>query len=87
MCNSLNKIRSQDNLAAVVAKARYSTSVEEREIVGCFFDDQEIGQGLRKTRSPKVEQQSVGTPAQSAFEKTVRDRGLGVKEMPLCKVP
>ena len=55
MRNSLNKLRSQDKSPVVVAKAQYSSLVEEQEIVGCFFKGQEIGQGPRKTRRPVVE--------------------------------
>ena len=66
-------MRSQDNSAAVVAKARYLVSMEEQETVGCFLEDQEIGQGPRKTRRPVVEQQSEGSLAQSASEKAVRE--------------
>ena len=37
--SSRNKVRSQANSAAVEAKAQYSAFVEDRETVGCFFED------------------------------------------------
>lgn len=81
MCNSLNRIRSQEISAAMEANARYSASMEERETVGYFLEDQETRLGSRNTR-PKVERQSKGSPTQFAFEKAIRERGLGVKEIP-----
>ena len=81
MCNSLNRIRSQEIATAMEANARYSASVEEHEIVGYFLEDQETKLGSRNTR-PEVERQSEGSPAQFAFEKAIRERGPGVKEIP-----
>ena len=81
MCNSLNRIRSQEISAAMEANARYSASVEERETVGYFLEDQETRLGSRNIR-PEVEQQSEGSLAQFAFEKAIRERGSGVKEIP-----
>ena len=83
----LEQIRSQENSAVVVAKARYLASVEERVTVLCFLADQEIGLGPRKTRKPVVERRLVGSLAQSASENTVSVKGPGVKEIPRCKVP
>ena len=82
MRNSLKIIRSQDIFVAVVAKAQYSTSVEERATVVYFLDDQEMGEGLRNSRRPVVERRSWGLPTQSASEKAVRVKGPGEKEMP-----
>ena len=39
-------MRSQDTFAAVVAKPRYSASVEEQAIVVCFLEDQETQKDL-----------------------------------------
>ena len=55
MRNSLKRMRSQDTSAVVVARARYSASVEERATVVYFLEDQEIGEGPRNTRRPVVE--------------------------------
>ena len=63
MRNSLKRIRSQDTSVAVVAKAQYSASVEDRATVVCFLDDQEMGEGPRKTKRPMVERRSEGSPA------------------------
>ena len=82
MCNSLKRMRSQETSAAVVARARYSASMEERATMLCFLEDQEIGEGPRNTRRPIMEQQSEGSPTQSTLEKAVRVRGPGVNEMP-----
>lgn len=81
MCNSLNRIRSQEISTAMEANARYSASVEERETVGYFLEDQETRLGSRNTRL-EVEQQYEGSPTQFAFEKAIRERGPGVKEIP-----
>ena len=80
-------MRSHDNSAAVVANAQYSAYVEERDTVLCFLADQEMGLGPRKTSKPVVERLSEGSPAQSASEKAVIDRGPGVNEIPNDKVP
>ena len=47
-------MRSQDNLAIVVAKVRYFVSVGERDTVFYFLKDQEMGFGPRKTSKPIV---------------------------------
>ena len=80
-------MRSHANSAAVEAKARYSASVEDRETVDCFLEDQEIGLEPRKITIPVVDFLSVGSPAQSASEKAEKVRGPGAKWMPKCKVP
>ena len=82
MCNSLKRIRSQDTFGAVVAKARYSASVEDRATVVCFLDDQEMGEGPRKTKRPVVERRLEGSPAQFASEKAVRVKRPDENEMP-----
>ena len=61
------------------AKTQYSASVEERETVDCFFEDQEIGLEPRKTNIPVVDFRSVGLPAQSASEKAEKVRGPGAR--------
>ena len=48
--SSLKSRHSQDNSATMVAKARYSTSVKERDTMDCFLEDQDMGLGPRKTR-------------------------------------
>jgi len=48
-------MRSQEISAAMVAKARYLASVEEGYTVACYFANQEIRHGPRKTRRPVVE--------------------------------
>ena len=85
--SSRNKVRSQANSAAVEAKARYSASMEDRETVGYFFEDQDMGLEPRKTSCPVVDLRSVGSPAQSASEKAENVRGPGAKWIPKCKVP
>jgi len=70
-------MRSQDNSAAVVAKARYSASVEDLDTMLCFLEDQEMGLGPRKTSKPVVKRRSEGFLAQLALEKAVRVKGLG----------
>jgi len=49
--NSLNKIRSQEISATVVAKARYLASMEERDKVLYFLADHEIGEGPRNKKT------------------------------------
>ena len=49
--NSLNKIRSQEISVAMVAKARYSASVEELDKVLCFLANHEIGEGPRNKKT------------------------------------
>ena len=75
-------MQRQEISAIVVAKARYSATVEEQDTVAYFFADQGMGHGPRKTRRPIVERRSVGSPAQFASENAVRVKGLGEKEMP-----
>ena len=87
MWSSLNKVRSHDNLAIVVANAWYSTSSEERDTVLYFLADQEIGLGPGNTSNLVVERRFLGSPVQSASENTVRVKGPGVNEIPKCKVP
>ena len=60
-----NGERSSDNndfthcsSAAVVAIARYSTSLEERAIVHCFVELQKVRLALRKIRKAPVEVRS-----------------------------
>ena len=83
----MKKICNQESSTAVIAKALYSASVEERGTVGCFLANQEIGFETRKTNNHMVQCMSVGSPAQSASEKAVRDKGPREKQMPWFKVP
>ena len=75
--SSRKRVRSQANSAAVDASARYSASMEERETVDYFLEDQEIGLEPRKTKMPVVDFLSDGLPAQSASEKAERVIGPG----------
>ena len=74
---SEKRVRSQANLAAVDASARYSALVDERETVDCFLEDQEIGLEPRKTKMLVVDFLSDGSPAQFASEKAERVIGPG----------
>ena len=80
-------MHSQDNSAAVVAKARYSASVEDQDTMLCFLEDQEMGLGPRKTSKPVVKRRSEGSPTQSTSEKAVRVKGLGKDECHDAKCP
>ena len=84
--SSWNKVSSQANSTAVEAKARYSASMEDRETVGCFFEDQDMGLEPRKTNYPVVDLRPVGSPTQSALEKAENVRGPGAKWIPKYKV-
>ena len=53
----------------VAAKALYSASVEEREMVTCFLDFHEMSESPRKTQKPITERLESTQVAQSAFEK------------------
>ena len=57
---------------AVVARARYSASVLERETVGCFFDAHAMQFDPRKMQNPVVLLLVVGQPAQSASHKALK---------------
>ena len=59
------------------ASARYSASVDDREIVDCFLEDQEIGLEPRKTKMLVVDFLSDGSPAQSTSEKAEKVIGPG----------
>lgn len=63
----------------MVANVIYSASIEEREIVDCFFEDHDTGLDPRKTMNPVVEQRLVGSPAQSALAKADKVKGPGEK--------
>ena len=54
------------NSATVATIARYSVSMEERAIVHCFVELQEIGLAPRKIKKSLMEVRSSGFPAQSA---------------------
>ena len=75
--SSRKRVRSQANLAAVDASARYSALVDERDTVDCFLEDQEIGLEPRKTKMLVVDFLSDGSPAQFASEKAERVIGPG----------
>ena len=77
--SSQNKVRSQANFAAVEAKAQYSAFVEDRETVGCFFEDQDMGLEPRKTNILVVDLRSIGSPAQSTSKRAGKVIGPGAK--------
>ena len=58
--------------AVAAAKLRYSASVEERDTVGCFFDNYVTRLFPRKTQIPLVDLLLSVSVAQSASEKPVR---------------
>ena len=64
--------RSQMISEEVVARARYSASVDERATVGCFLACQEMRLGPRKMQNPVVDHLSVESPAQSKSLQPVR---------------
>ena len=51
-----------------VARARYSTSVLERETTSCFLPRHEIREVPNRKQKPVIKHQSVGSPAQLASE-------------------
>ena len=61
----------------VAASARYSTSVEEREIVCCFLDFHEFKESPRKAQKPVIDRQESEQGVQSASAKA---RNCKVKE-------
>lgn len=63
---------SQTISLVVLAKARYSASAEDREVVDCFFDFQETNESPRKTQKPVTERLVSGQEAQSASQKAWR---------------
>ncbi len=48
---------------------RYSASADDREIVGCFLDFQEMSEAPRKMQKPVVERLVSRHPAQSLSQK------------------
>lgn len=64
-CKNCNNCLIQSISAVVVNSAWYSASMEEREIVLCFFEDHEMGFEPRKTTRPVVNLLSLGSSAQS----------------------
>lgn len=67
--NSRRSEWSHMSPAVVLAKARYSDSVEERSIVCCLWADQEIRLQPKYMANPSVDFRSSGQLAQSASEK------------------
>lgn len=67
-CNSERSRRIQGSSLAVAAKARYSTSAEDREIVVCFLAFQDIDESPRKMQKPVVDFRVSGQDPQSASE-------------------
>lgn len=62
----------QSSSYVVLAIALYSASVEERAMIGYFFEPQEIKWELKYMQKPSVDLRSSGHSAQLAFEKAVR---------------
>ena len=65
---SLRNIRIQYNSATVEAKALYSASVDDLDIVDCFLADHVMGQFLKNTTMPEMDLRSTGSPAQLASQ-------------------
>lgn len=65
MPKSRNKFRNQITLAVVDPRARYSASVELREMVVCFFDFHDIKASPKKIQKPVTERRVSKQPAQS----------------------
>lgn len=61
----------QESSAAEWTRDLYSASVDERATICCFFAHQETGLEPKNTQYPVIERRSMGSPAQSAFEKTM----------------
>lgn len=53
----------------MVARPLYSTSAEDRETVGCFFNFQEIRESPREIQKPVTDRQVSGHAPQSASTK------------------
>ena len=66
---------------------QYSAFVEEREIVGCILEDQEIGLDPRKAMNPEVERRSEVSPAQSESQKVYRENKPFLNVIPRVEVP
>ena len=65
-------LQTQLSSAVVLARDRYSASVEDRATVHCFFALLDIRLGPRKTQKPLVDLLSTGQPTQSASDHAVR---------------
>ena len=68
---SCNNCLIQSNSLVVAAKARYSASADEREMVDCLLDFHDTKESLRKTQTPETDLHESGQEAQSASEKAV----------------
>ena len=82
-CTSARSYDNRDftycNSVAVSIITRYSTSVEERAIVRCFVELQEMGLAPRKIRKAYVEVRSSGLLAQFTSEKPCNVRGVSTR--------
>jgi hypothetical protein len=65
---SANNHRSQTISAVVVARARSSASVLERDTAACFLDFHAIGEEPRRMQYPVMERRSLGSLAQVESE-------------------
>ena len=70
-----------------MVRERYSASMEERETVGCFLEDKEIGLESRKAMNPKMEHWSEVSLAQSKSQKVWRENETLRKYIPRVGVP
>jgi hypothetical protein len=68
MPKSANNHRSHTISAVVVARARSSASVLERDTTACFLDFHAIGEEPRRMQYPVMEHRSVGSLAQVESE-------------------
>lgn len=71
---SLNICWSHVNSAANEAMALYSASVDDLDMVFCFFDFQDMSEFPRKMMNPVVDLLQCKQETQSASEKALRVR-------------
>ena len=86
--SSLSSDSTQMGSVAPLARALYSASVLDLEIVGCFFELHEIRFGPTKIAKPHVDRRSSGHPAQSASRTILILVEMAFRKFrPVCKVP
>ena len=76
------------NSTTIATIEQHLVLVEERAIMCCFVELQEIGLALRKIRKASIKVRSSRLPAQSALEKPCNVRGVfGRSRIPRDLVP